>query len=288
MKDITVIIGPTGIGKSDHAIQLALKTGAEIISADAFQVYKGMDIGTGKITKSEQNKVPHHLIDILTPDQPFDVTQFISRTNTIIQSLRSQNKPIIICGGTGLYVNAFLYNYTFPPIGENPEIRKKLETSLEIDGPQHLWNTLQRIDPDSAAKIPHENSRRVIRALEIYELTGKKASEIQHKHDKIRTDTTLIGLHAKRDIVIKRINTRIDKMITLGLINEVKQLLSTYPPDCKAFEALGYKETIAHLHHHDSLDTLIELIKTRTRQFAKRQMTWFNKLPDVQWLEIER
>lgn len=286
-KDITVIIGPTGIGKSDYAITLAQKTNAEIISADAFQVYKDMDIGTGKVSKTEQKLVQHHLIDILNPNQPYDVTQFCSQTLSIIQTLRDKKKPSIICGGTGLYIHAFLYDYSFPTIGEDPLIRHHYETLLASHNPEWLWSKLYEIDPDTAEKIPQQNTRRVIRALEIFEKTGKKPSIIQTKKETSRPDVTLIGLRAPRNLVIQRINKRIDKMFEKGLIDEVKTLLTLYPETTKAFEALGYKETIAYLNNAYSKDHLIELIKIKTRQFAKRQMTWFNRLPDVTWVEIE-
>jgi len=285
MKDILVVLGPTGIGKSDFSINYAQKHNAEIISADAFQVYKGMDIGTAKISKKEQELIPHHLIDILNPDQPYDVTQFITQTEKIIADLHTKNKQPILCGGTGLYIQAFLYGYQFPTVGEDTAFRNDLETQLATKGQDWLWQTLHTIDPVSASKIPPQNTRRVIRALEIHHLTQKKPSEVQIQQPTIRSDVHLMGLTSSRDIIIDRINRRVDLMFKKGLIEEVRHLINLYPKTCKAFEALGYKETIQYLEGHITLNEVKELIKIKTRQFAKRQMTWFKRLPNVTWIE---
>lgn len=286
-KDITIIIGPTGIGKSNLAIQKAKELNGEIISADAFQVYKGMDIGTAKIMPDERENIPHHLIDIRNPDEAYDITQFMSLTNALITQIKTKNKHPIICGGTGLYINAFLYKYQFPPVGENPSIRAKWETLGKENGPDWLWRCLNTIDPDIATNIPYQNTRRVIRALEIYDITQKRPSTLQTKAPKMRSDTTIIGLTANRSTIHSRINTRVDTMFKKGLIVEVETLLKSYSPSCKAFEALGYKETIQHLENTVTKDVLIETIKMKTRQFSKRQMTWFKRIPKVEWLEIE-
>jgi tRNA dimethylallyltransferase len=279
-KKITVIIGPTAAGKSEYALALAKKTGAEIISADAYQVYKGLDIGTAKVSVKERNHVPHHFIDIKLPTESYNVTQFLKDAHAVINTLKSRQTPIIICGGTGLYIRSFLYNYQFPE-----KINTPTETHLDKLTPKALWSQLHAIDPPTAEQLPYQNKRRVIRALEIFHETGQKPSEVKKQSATIRPDIQLIGLHYPRDILIQRINHRVDQMITNGLIDEITHLLqSGVPSTAQSLQAIGYKEIVAYLNKDYSKDTAIEQIKIKTRQFAKRQMTWFNKLPNVKWI----
>jgi tRNA dimethylallyltransferase len=284
---ITIVIGPTAIGKSAYAIKLAQETGAEIISADAFQVYKYMDIGTAKVSEKEQSLVKHHLIDILEPNEPYSVANFLELSEAVISDLNSKNKPIIICGGTGFYINAFLYGFKF---SKNLQIDKNLIANLtqesESIGKIEMWNRLKAIDSESAEIIDPGNVRRVIRALAIYEQTHEKPSSLRTEKGEPRKDVELLGLSAPRELINERINKRVDSMIELGLIDEIKNLLSQgFSPECQAFQALGYKEIISHLDNPTSntITEVIELVKLRTRQFAKRQMTWFRKFDYVNW-----
>ncbi len=285
MKKIQIILGPTGIGKSAYAIDIAQKTGAEIISADAYQVYKDFNIGTAKITKEEQKLVPHHLIDILDPTVPYDVVQFQSRSKQLINALTAKNTPSIICGGTAYYLMAFLYNYDFSQSPESdPVVRDALEERYIKEGKNVLLAELQQIDPILHAKIDQGNPRRLLRALEIYELTGKPPSSFKIEGP-LRADCEIIGLTTDRDIVYDKINKRVDQMIQVGLIEEVEQLLSRYPQDAPAFQALGYKQCIAYLQGTCDKTTMIDQIKTLSRRFAKRQMTWFKRIENVNWLQ---
>ena len=279
MKDITVIIGPTAVGKSNYAIKLAREIDAEIISADAYQIYTGLDIGTAKVPISERNGITHHLIDIKSPLEPYNVATFIQNATQIISEIRSRNKQIIICGGTGLYIRAFLYNYKFP----DKQLTQKVQ--LTSRSPKQQWELLNRIDPETAVKIPVENKRRVARALEIYHETGLKPSASRHQTPSMRPDVRVIGLNlSSRDKLIQKINARVDAMIHAGLIAEVASLLNQgIPPSAQSLQAIGYKEIVRYLLGHDKKDNAIEQIKIKTRQFAKRQMTWFNALPDVEW-----
>ena len=279
MKDITVIIGPTAVGKSNYAIRLAHKIDAEIISADAYQIYKGLNIGTAKVPISERQGITHHLIDIKSPFESYNVNNFTQNTTQIISEIRSRNKSIIICGGTGLYIKAFLYRYEFP---NKPHTQKVELTSLT---PDEQWAQLHQVDPETAIKIPAKNNRRVARALEIYHETGLKPSAARHQTTSMRTDVQLIGLNLEsRNTLIHKINTRVDTMIHAGLIAEVESLLNQgVPHTTQSLQAIGYKEIVRYLLGHDKKDNAIEQIKIKTRQFAKRQMTWFNALPDVEW-----
>jgi tRNA dimethylallyltransferase len=287
-KDILIIIGPTAIGKSAFAIETARKKKAEIISADAFQVYKYMDIGTAKISEEEQKIVKHHLIDIKTPDEPYSVKEFIERTNEIISNLRKNNTPVIICGGTGFYINAFLYGYEFNDMtSKDLDIRARLTDESKKIGSTKFWQKLHSIDPKAANLIDQKNTRRVVRALEIFYTTDRLPSEFRKKTTQPRADVEIVGLINDRAIFYDRINKRVDKMIELGLIDEVRDLLKKgYEDNTQAFEALGYKEVIMYLKGSINKEEMIELVKTKTRQFAKRQMTWFNRFENVKWINV--
>lgn len=285
---ITLVIGPTAVGKSDFSIDLALKTGAQIISADAYQVYQGMDIGTAKVSKAEQQQVRHHLIDTITPDVPYSVADFITQSNTLISALSEQNIPVIICGGTAFYSHSFLYGFEFneTKIDEKTDIKTRLEQRFETDGIAPLLTELEAIDPKIHTYMDVQNPRRVIRGLEIFHTTGQKPST-QRTLGQRRSDVRVIGLYCEREELIVRINQRVDKMIDAGLVEEVEDLLKQgYAPACLAFEAIGYKQVIAYLAGHYDFDTMVEWIKIRTRQFAKRQMTWFRRFEDVEWIDV--
>lgn len=288
VQDITVVIGPTAIGKSDFAIALAEQTGAEIISADAFQVYRYMDIGTAKVPLAVRERIPHHLIDILNPDEPWSVAHFMEESDGIIRSIRERNKPVIICGGTGFYVNAFLYGFEFDEsVSGRGEIRAQLDRELAELGEEGLWQKLLTIDPAVIDYLNPRNIRRVQRALEIFYLTGQKPSEFRSKRDTPRQDCRLIGLTAPRPVIYERIEQRVDAMIRQGLVEEVHQLLKMgYDEALTSFQALGYKETVHYLKGSIGQAEMIELIKTRTRQFAKRQLTWFRRFNNAEWIEI--
>ncbi len=280
-QDITLIIGPTAVGKSDYALALAQETGAEIISADAYQIYKGLDIGSAKISKEDQDLIPHHLIDIKAPHEAYSVSDFLDESKKIIEKLRLKKTPIIICGGTGLYIQSFLYGYSLAP--QDLNIRQKLEEEAEYIGGKAMWEKLNKIDPVFAKNLPYQNGRRVIRALEIVAISKTPPSQAQ-KRKPCREDSRIIGLNADRAIIHERINTRVDLMIDKGLIKEVYTLLqSGVQKNAQAFKGIGYKEVIDYIDGQASKEEMIKDIKTHTRRFAKRQMTWFKKIENVEW-----
>lgn len=288
-KDITVVIGPTGIGKTDYALELAKKTGSEIISADAYQVYRGMDIGTAKVSIADRTAVPHHLIDILDPSDAYSVAQFLDRSANIIDGLRSRNIPVIVCGGTAFYIHAFLHQFDFSSPSNDRSYRDRLMADYRTFGSPHLWQQLHTIDPNAASMIDPNNWKRLIRSLEIAHATGELPSKLRQAADQIRPDVNIIGLCADRGYVIDRIHCRVDQMIANGLIDEVRHLLGTgLSSDALALEAIGYKQVIPFLNGSIDREEMIELIKIRTRQFSKRQMTWFRRYKNVTWINVKQ
>ncbi len=284
MADITVIIGPTGVGKTELALRMARETGAEIISADAYQVYRGLDIGTAKVPQATIQEIPHHLIDILAPTEGYSVADFIARSSDVIAQLRAKNTPIIICGGTAFYIHAFLYGYSLSAPAAHSQIRDELNEKLAQIGPEALWAELKSIDPTSAAAIHPNNHRRVIRALEIFHQTQTPPSQHRSKKPAPRSDCKLIGVTRPRDQLYAQINARVLAMIQAGLVAEVQSLLAQgIPPTAPAFSAIGYKEVIAHLTGGISYDEMINLVQQHTRNFAKRQLTWIKQFEHLDW-----
>ncbi len=294
MNKAVIILGPTAVGKSKLAVELAKKINGEIISADSMQVYRGMDIGTAKLTSEEQQGIPHHLIDIKNPDEEWTVSNFVELTNKLIGEITKRGKTPIIVGGTGLYLWSLLEGYVFPIAPSDKKIREKLE---KVSLPT-LYAQLSTIDPPAAQKINPNDKKRVVRALEVYELTGKRISELQElraqntEHPSISLgagraqEYILIGLNLPREQLYERINDRVDQMIENGLIEEVKELLNKgFSKDLPSFQALGYKEAIEHLEGKWTLEKMVYELKKRTRHFARRQMTWFKRFKDVEWFE---
>jgi len=283
-KNITIILGPTASGKSNLALEKAEKVSGEIISADAYQVYRGMDIGTAKVSKEEQARVPHHLIDICDPKDTFSVSDFHQHCSEVVSELKKRDTPIFICGGTGLYLSSFIYGYTYDTHEKSNTIREELEHIHSTEGLRALTDILERIDDKSKSFVDFQNPRRVIRAIERYRLTQKKPSELE-THNTAREDITLIGIQWDRATLIDRINERVDQMVKQGLIDEVQHLLrSGVTPDMPSMKALGYKETILFLEGSIAKEEMIELIKVKTRQFSKRQMTWFRRFENINWI----
>ena len=284
VKNKTVLIfGPTAVGKTDAAIAIAQSLNAEIISADSMQVYRHMDIGTAKPSKDQRAKVPHHLIDCVNPDEEWTVSRFIESCEVIIKDIESRGKTAIIAGGTGLYLNAFINGFSFPIAARDEGIRQKLD-SLDT---KELYGRLTLADPDAALKINANDKKRVIRALEVYELTGQPISMLQKRSGVPRQDIALFCLNTDRETIYTRINKRVDEMIEKGLVGEVTSLLSKgYCADLKSMQALGYKEVVGYLNNEYSKDDMIELIKKRTRNFARRQLVWFRGFKEVEWVDI--
>jgi tRNA dimethylallyltransferase len=283
-KKLIVILGPTGSGKSSLAVKIARKYNGEVVSADSRQTYRGMDITTGKITKKQMAGIPHHLIDIKNPNEDYSVGQYKKDAIKAINEITKKGKLPILVGGTGLYISAIVNNLEILQIKENKKLRKKLEKEIKEKGLAFVFRKLVKLDPEAAGIIDSKNPRRVIRALEIALISGKKFSE-QRKKGKPLYDVLEIGLNPPLEILKKRISERIKKMIETGLINEVKKLTKKYGYQQKAFNTIGYKEIIDYLRGKIPLKEAIKQINKNTWHYAKRQMTWFKKYnPKTHWV----
>ncbi|WP_318504313.1 tRNA (adenosine(37)-N6)-dimethylallyltransferase MiaA [Bacillus sp. T3] len=284
---LVVIIGPTAVGKTKLSIELAKQYNGEIISGDSMQIYRGMDIGTAKIRQEEMEGIPHHLIDIRNPDQDFSAAEFQELVREKIAEIALRNKLPIIVGGTGLYIQAAIYDYHFSEAPSNPDYRKNLEKRAEKEGNQVLHDELVRIDPQSASEIHPNNVRRVIRALEIFHCTGKTKEETQaNQSPELLYDTALIGLTMERDQLYERINRRVDIMVEEGLLEEVQSLYNRGLRECQSIQAIGYKEIYQYLDGHISLLDAIDMLKQNSRRYAKRQLTWFRNKMSVKWFDM--
>ena len=288
MCSITLIIGPTGAGKSEYAVRLAQEQNAAIISVDAYQIYKGMDIGTAKLSLAERQNVPHYAIDITEPTQDFSVADYIQYVENLLREELAE-KNIIFCGGTGFYYNALINGLALPITAADETLRRKLRTLAKEKGNDWLWNELKKVDPEAAAKIHANDLFRVVRALEVYKLTGEKISIQQKKHPSILGENyKMIGLTLPRAELYARLDARVDKMFEQGLLDEVHGLLARgCNPELSSMQAIGYKETIQYLQGDITKEKMLADIKQGTRNFAKRQYTWFRAFENVEWVEIK-
>lgn len=286
-KTVIAIVGPTAVGKTALSVEVAKKFNGEIISGDSMQVYKGMDIGTAKVTENEKQGVPHYMIDILNPNESFTVADFQAKVQQYIREISNRNKLPILVGGSGLYIQAALYDYNFAKQPKNEQYVKQLEQEIKRNGIKNLYEYLQKIDPEQSRKIHPNNHRRVIRALEIYETTGLTMTEYQRNQMKESPyNVIFIGLEMERSLLYERINLRVDNMIEQGLVKEVKELLQTNSKEQQSMQAIGYKEMIPYIHNECDLDTAINLLKRNSRRFAKRQYTWFKNKLSMKWFSI--
>ena len=277
-KPLIVIAGPTACGKTASSVLLAKKINGEIISADSMQVYKYMDIGTAKIKKEEMEGIKHYLIDEFYPDEEFSIAVFKNRATKYIEKIHNKGKIPILVGGTGFYINSVIYNNDFTETKKDDTYRKELEQITIDKGNEFLHNMLKEIDKASAEAIHKNNTKKVIRALEYYKLTGELISKHNEKEKQKEKayDTTFFILNMDREKLYNRINLRVDIMIEEGLVEEVKSLLDKgYKKYLISMQGIGYKEIIKYLENQYSLDYAIEIIKRDTRHFAKRQLTWF-------------
>lgn len=280
MKKVIIIAGPTAVGKTSFSIEIAKKYGLEIISGDSIQVYRGLDIGSGKVTKEEMCGVPHHLIDILSPKESYNVSMFQTMARKLIDQ---RDKPMIICGGTGLYLKACLYDYSF-----NKEEAEAYDPKLEAYTNEQLYAMLEESDPEQAIKIHPNNRRRVIRSLTIQKNTGKTQSEIEkeQKHE-LLYDPFIIGCTMDRELLYQRINQRVRKMFEDGLEDEIKTLLNQgvlFTDTC--MEGIGYKEWKDYFRGNMTIEEVKQLIQKNSRNFAKRQYTWFKHQMPVRWYDV--
>lgn len=280
-----IICGATATGKTALAAECALKLNSEVISADSQLIYRGLDIGTAKPTKEEKMGVPHRLIDVAEPYENFSVFDYHRQAEPIIKELIKKKKVPVICGGTGFYVNSILYNLSYGSAGANTSVREKYEKYLAENGKVALFEKLEEVDKETAEKLHVNDTKRVIRALEIYETSGKKKSE-QNDELKAKYEYTAIAIDYPRDELYERISERVDKMFDMGLIDEVKNLLSNgINENMQCMQAIGYKEVVKGLKNGDLNSTMRDIIKQNTRHYAKRQITFFKKLPGLIWLK---
>ncbi len=288
MKNLVILAGPTGVGKTDISIKLAKELNGEIISSDSMQIYKYMDIGSAKVTKEEMNGIVHHLIDFLDPKESFTVSDYKSMAEKAIDSVLLNNKIPILVGGTGLYINSLINNYDFTAADCDMEYRKYLQEQASLNGKIYVHEMLKDIDPVSYHKLFPNDLKRVIRALEVYKLTGTPISEFNSEkkvHD-IPYNIAYFVLTMDRKKLYDRINQRVDKMIESGLVDEVKMLKHMgLNENMQSMKGIGYKEMLYYLEGKISFDEAVYLIKKGSRNYAKRQLTWFRKDNRVQWVD---
>lgn len=287
---LLVIAGPTATGKSEAAVQVAEAVGGEVVSADSMLVYRHMDIGTAKPTRKEMRGIPHHLISIIEPDEEYSVAIYQKQAREVIAAIQARGRLPVLAGGTGLYIRAVIDPYDFTDANRDESLREALLKEAENNGAETLHKRLAEVDGLSAAKLHPRDTRRVIRALEVYYLTGKPISSYQEikEHAAPLYDLVFLGLSMPREKLYRRIEQRVDAMLEKGLPDEVRGLLEAgYSPSLASLQGLGYKEIIAWLIGEVSWPRAVELLKRNTRRFAKRQLTWFRRDERIKWLEVD-
>ncbi|MGN1133839.1 MAG: tRNA (adenosine(37)-N6)-dimethylallyltransferase MiaA [Oscillospiraceae bacterium] len=287
---LIVVAGPTASGKTRLAVELAKIYNGEVVSADSMQIYKGMDIVTAKPTAEEMQDIPHYMIDFLYPEESFSVADYVKMANGVILDIFNRGKIPILCGGTGLYISSLVNNVTFDDTGKDEKIRSKYEGQAKEFGNHYLWEKLNAIDPGTAQNVHENNLPRVIRGLEVYELTGTKLSEHKEKSrlNESPYKSCIIGIGFEdRQVLYNRINVRVDQMIDNGLIEEAQ---CSYENNnmATANQAIGYKELIPFFENKSSLNECIEKIKQETRRYAKRQLTWFRRMDNINWVYYDK
>jgi tRNA dimethylallyltransferase len=286
---VVVLTGPTASGKSSLAIELALHFGGEIFNADSMQVYRGMDVGTAKPSIAERRGIPHHLLDVVDPDQRFNAAMYRSLAIPLLRDCAARKRLCLVVGGTGLYLKSLLGGLLECPLPD-PTLRDALRQECETVGTLSLHKRLEELDPESAVKIHMNDKVRIIRALEIIQVTGRPLSSLIQEHGfRDRPFKTLkISLDTEREWLYRRINQRSVEMIEAGLVNETKVLLSKgYSPELKPMKALGYRHMVSHLKGAWSLDEATRQLQSDTRRYAKRQITWFRSDPEMVWVKKE-
>ena len=290
-KPLIVIGGPTACGKTGFSIKLAKKIGGEIISADSMQVYRYMDIGTAKVTPEEADGVPHYLIDEFDPDEEYNVMLFQQKAKAYMEEIWAKGKTPILVGGTGFYINALLYDNDFTETENDTSYREECYKLAQEQGPEVLFERLKEVDPEYAEIMHANNVKRVTRALEYHYLTGQKFSEhnAEQKEKETPYDAAVIILNMDREKLYERIELRIDLMMQEGLLEEVKGLLDKgYTPDLVSMQGIGYKEFIPYFNGECTLEEAVTQLKTNTRRFAKRQLTWFRRQIEGLWVDMDQ
>lgn len=289
MRKIIVIAGPTAVGKTKYAIEAAKAFNGEVVSCDSMQLYKYMDIGSAKPTAEELAQVPHHLVDIIDPAEPFSVAEYQKLAKAAIEDIFARGKVPVIAGGTGLYLNSILYDMDFSNAKQDQELRQKLEKEAQEFGPEYIHNKLAELDADAAQRIHPNNVKKVVRAIEAA-ITGENIKDFKECNTKVKDfERILIGLTRDREELYDRINKRVDLLVEQGLFDEVKGLLEKGLTESDiSMKGIGYKEIIGYFDQKYSMDEAIDLIKKNTRHLAKRQITWFKRYEDIKWLDISQ
>lgn len=285
---IAVITGPTATGKTRLSVELARELGGEIVSADSMQIYRGMDIGTAKVTQREMQGVRHHMLDVASPFEPYSVSRYVEQASACIDDILARGKLPIVAGGTNLYIDSLIAGLDFADNEQDNALREALGRQYDTSGGEAMLERLRGFDPERAEKLHPADKRRIVRAIEVYELTGKTITE-HDRETKLREkryDAAKIALcFEDRQELYDRINARVDEMVSMGLYDEVKRLLDAgLSPECTAMQAIGYKEPAAYFAGQMSMDEATELIKLSSRRYAKRQLTWLRRDEDIFWL----
>jgi tRNA dimethylallyltransferase len=289
-RPLVVIVGPTAVGKTALSVELAKRLNGEIVSADSMQVYRYMDIGTAKPTLDERGGIPHHMMDILEPGEPFNVAQYQRMADEAMEGIYQRGRLPILVGGTGLYIKTVVDGFLFPDSGRDPEFRRAMEEKAFKFGNECLYDELRKVDPEAAQKIHLNDLRRIIRALEVFHTTGRPISEQQKGWDahEPRYQAIFFGLTMDRAALYERIEARVDGMMEAGLLHEVTCLFEReYSERITSMQALGYKEIIGYLKGEYSLERAVEILKRDTRRYAKRQLTWFKRDKRILWMRVD-
>ena len=285
-KPVWVITGPTASGKTRIGIELCRRIDGEIINADAMQIYRGMDIGTAKPDREERAGVAHHLIDIRNPSDSFSVADYVGEAVSCIREIQARGHTAVICGGTGLYIQSLMEGLSFHPHARDDEVRQRLEKLADADGLASLVEQLRKLDPKTADRLDVHDRRRIIRALEVIEITGQTTTQLQAASRKEGTPFVFSAfcLNLDRPVLYARIEARVDRMIREGLVEEASGIMASCPGDT-ARQAIGYKEFLPYFENKSSLQEVTDRIKQSTRNYAKRQLTWFRRMDTLIWLD---
>lgn len=286
---ILILTGPTAVGKTALSIELSKVLGGEIISADSMQIYRKMDIGSAKISQEEMDSVVHHMIDVVDPDEDFSVADFHDMASQIISDIHKRGKLAIVTGGTGLYLNSLVYDMDFGGTNSDPSVRKELEEILNDKGKDYLYRLLQDLSPEAAKRIHPNNTKRVIRAIEVYRTGGEMGDFSNDLKYNPKFDAKIIVLNKDRSILYDRINQRVDMMFDMGLLDEVKGLHQMgYTSQMQSMKGIGYKEVLEYFDGKMTLEESIDILKQGTRRYAKRQITWFKRYENALWLDLDK
>ncbi len=283
-----MITGPTASGKTRLAIEVAEAVGGEIVSADSMQVYRHLDIGTAKPTARERGRVPHHLIDVADPDEAFHAARFLSEADRVIADIAGRGRVAVVCGGTALYLKALLHGLA-PAPGRDPEVRAELEARWDRGEREALCRELARVDPEAARRLHPNDRTRIVRALEVWRVTGRPMSVFHRGHAfaPVRYRALMVGLRIDREALYRKIDARVVSMVEAGWVEEVRRVLSMgYGANLPPLQAIGYRQICSHLLERRPLDQAVAEIQQKTRRFAKRQMTWFRRMP-IRWVRPE-